>query len=262
MAVLKNLEVRLAESDAEIAAAQQLRYRVFYDEMGAQPTPEMAQAGRDFDALDAVCQHLLVIDHNIEDPAARVVGTYRLNLQQPGGAIADFYSSDEYDLSRLIDHPARLLEVGRSCVAADYRRGAVMQLLWLGIAEYMAGNDVGILFGCASFAGADPAQHAEALSYLYHHHLAPPELRTRALGNRHVDMAMLAKDRVDADSRIAATLPPLIKAYLRLGGYVGDGAVIDQQFNTVDVCVIVEASRIAAKYYKFFLPKLAASRAA
>jgi putative hemolysin len=263
MAVLRNLEVRRAQSEAEIAAAQALRYRVFYDEMGARPSEAMAAAKRDFDQLDEVCDHLLVLDHNIDDPVARVVGTYRMNLQDPaGGRTEDFYSADEYDLTRLMDHPSRLLEVGRSCVAADYRRGAVMQLLWLGIAEYMAENDVGIMFGCASFPGADPAQHAEALSYLYHHHLAPPELRTRALGTRHVGMDMLPKDRVEGGNRASASLPPLIKAYLRLGGYVGDGAVIDHQFNTVDVCVIVEASRIAEKYYKFFLPKHASSEAA
>lgn len=263
MAVLRNLEVRLADSAAEITAAQALRYRVFYDEMGAKPSAAMVESGRDFDALDEQCEHLLVIDREVADPAAAVVGTYRMNLQQAGGGnMADFYSADEYDLTQLIDHPARLLEVGRSCVAADYRRGAVMQLLWLGIAEYMAENDVGILFGCASFPGSDPAVHAEALSYLHHHHLAPPELRTRALGARHIGMDMLPKDRVPAGGAVAAGLPPLIKAYLRLGGYVGDGAVIDHQFNTVDVCVIVEASRIAEKYYKFFLPKLASSKAA
>jgi len=261
MASLKDLEVRIASSPEEVGLAQALRYRVFYEEMGARPSVEMARTQRDFDALDESCDHLLVIDNAVDDPAHRVVGTYRMNLQHTQGEADRFYSAGEYDLSRLIAYPARLLEVGRSCVADGYRRGAVMQLLWLGIAEYMANHNVGIMFGCASFPGADPAQQSAALSYLYHHHLAPPDLRARALSGLHVDMAMLPKEEIDANKARTA-LPPLIKGYLRLGGYVGDGAVIDHQFNTVDVCIIVEASRIAEKYYRFYLPKLAAKKAA
>ena len=261
MARLKNLEVRLASSDCEIAQAQALRYAVFYEELGAKPSAEVAAAKRDFDALDENCDHLLVIDHEPPGGGRNVVGTYRLNLQSTQAHSGDFYSSGEYDIAALINHPSRLLEVGRSCVASEYRKGSVMQMLWLGIAEYMAENDVGIMFGCASFAGADPAQHAYALSYLHHHHLAPPELRPRALDRLRVDMAMLPKEEIEPQ-KASAMLPPLIKGYLRLGGYVGDGAVIDYQFNTVDVCVIVEASRIAERYYRFYLPKLSARKAA
>jgi len=261
MANLKDLEVRVARSPEEIGWAQALRYRVFYEEMGARASAEMARTRRDFDALDEACDHLLVLDNTVGDPALRVVGTYRLNLQAGQGKTTRFYSAGEYDLTQLLRNPARLLEVGRSCVAHGYRRGAVMQLLWLGIAQYMAAHSVGIMFGCASFPGADPMAQSYALSYLYHHHLAPPELRARALSGLHVEMAMLPKDRVDADKARAA-LPPLIKGYLRLGGCVGDGAVIDHQFNTVDVCIIVEASRIAEKYYRFYLPKLTARKAA
>lgn len=250
MSERKSLEVRLARSAADVDAAQALRYRVFYEELNAEPDAEMRASRRDVDALDARCDHLLVLDHaGGGDP--RVVGTYRMNLQRPGGQGSAFYTAGEYDLSPLLSYPGRLLEVGRSCVAAEYRRGAVMQLLWAGIAEYIAAHDVGLMFGCASFAGRDPAAQAQSLTYLYHHHLAPPALRPRAVTGRYVAMDLQPRDDIDT-GRAWSALPPLIKGYLRLGGCVGDGAVVDPQFDTVDICMLVEASRIAEKYVRFY----------
>lgn len=248
----KSLEVRLARTAAEIDAAQALRYRVFYEELCAEADAQARASRRDVDAMDERCDHLLVLDHAAEGNAPAVVGTYRMNRQATERRSSDFYSSDEYDLAPLIAYPGCLLEVGRSCVAPEYRRGAVMQLLWAGIAEYVSRHDVALMFGCASFPGSDPQVRALGLSYLYHHHLARPELRARAVGDRYVAMDLIAKTDVDPEKAWAG-LPPLIKGYLRLGGCVGDGAVIDPQFDTVDVCVVVEASRIAEKYYRFYL---------
>ena len=248
------LDVRLAVSEQEIAAAQALRYQIFYDEMGAQPTAAMAHARRDIDDYDAICDHLLVVDHGA-DGRPHVVGTYRLLRQTTAQAHAGFYSAGEYDLSRLIAQSAfdgQLLELGRSCVAPAYRNNATITLLWRGIASYLQTHGIGHMFGCASLHGADPLLHTAELSYLYHHHLAPPELRARALPENHVPMNRLPAAMIDTRAA-ARALPPLIKGYLRVGAMVGDGGFVDRQFNTVDVFVVMPVSRITSRYSARFV---------
>ena len=243
------LEVRLAASATEIAAAQALRFQIFHDEMGARPSPAAARLRRDIDDHDAICDHLLVIDH-VDALHPRVVGTYRLLRQDVAQAHGGFYSAGEYDLSPLLAQAApgrQLLELGRSCVAPEWRTSATISLLWRGIAAYLQRHNVGHLFGCASLHGADPALHAAELSYLFHHHLAPPELRATALPTHRVNMDTLSAASID--SRAAArALPPLVKAYLRVGAMVGDGGFVDHQFNTVDVFVVMPVDRITSRY--------------
>jgi L-ornithine Nalpha-acyltransferase len=245
------LQVRLADSAAEIDAAQRLRYRVFYDEMGAKPTAEMERLGRDFDDFDEVCDHLLVIDHARGSGAHGVVGTYRLIRREAAERLGRFYSAAEYDIAKIAAYPREVLELGRSCVDASARNRPTMQLLWRGIASYVFHYDIALMFGCASLPGTDPDALAVPLSYLYHHHLAPPALRPKALAERYVEMRRLDREAIDA-SRTLAELPPLIKGYLRLGGFVGDGAVIDHQFNTTDVCVVVKTDLVTDKYYRHY----------
>jgi putative hemolysin len=246
-----DLEIRLAESEAEIAAAQALRYRVFYEEMSANPSPEMAASKRDFDSFDPFCDHLLVFDRKKGGGPAGIVATYRLMRRDGAARRGQFYSVDEYDIAAIVAHPGEILELGRSCVDAAYRSKAVMQLLWKGISEYVFHYNIEIMFGCASFPGTDPATHATTLSYLYHRHLAPLEFRPRAIPSRYVRMDILPLSGID-ERRALAALPPLIKGYLRLGGFVGDGAVIDRQFGTIDVAVIVVTDRVSDKYYKHY----------
>jgi putative hemolysin len=254
------LEVRLADTAAEVEAAQALRYRVFFEEMTARPSVEAAAARRDSDRFDAYCDHLLVIDRSRGQGAAGVVGTYRL-LRRSAALRGDgFYSATEFDISPLIAHPGEILELGRSCVDSAYRNRPTMQLLWRGIATYMFLHDITLMFGCASLPGTDPQALAVPLSYLYHYHLAPPTLRARALPDRYVEMNLLPPGEVDADAAVAqidarsaiAALPPLIKGYLRLGGLVGQGAVIDREFNTTDVCIIVVTDRVTDKYFNHY----------
>lgn len=245
------LEVRLANSSTEVDWAQALRYRVFYEEMSAVPTPEMAARARDFDIYDPLCDHLLVIDHANGDGPESVVGTYRLIRRSAAALAGRFYSSDEYDISPLVALDGEILELGRSCVDANYRTRGSMQLLWRGIAAYVARHDIQVMFGCASLPGVDIEALAEPLSYLHHYHLAPEKLRPVALQERHLSMNRLPADQIDA-KRALSVLPPLIKGYLRLGGYVGDGAVIDPQFNTTDVCIIVKTELITNKYAKHY----------
>jgi putative hemolysin len=249
--VAGDFEVRLAQTPAEIDAAQALRYRVFYEEMAAHPSPEMALERRDFDEFDRVCDHLLVLDRRRGDGPEGIVGTYRLIRREAAARAGRFYSAAEYDIQKMIDYPAEVLELGRSCVAKDARNTATMQMLWRGIALYCYHYDIKVMFGCASFPGTDPSQHAQAFSYLYHHHLAPPEIRARALAGRYVDMNMMSPDSFDA-RRAMARVPPLIKGYLRLGGFVGDGAVIDSEFNSTDVFIVVKTELVTEKYIRHY----------
>lgn len=247
-----SMEIRLAESDEERAAAQHLRYRVFYEEMKAKPTAEMEAAKRDFDKVDDVADHLLVLDHDRGTGGKAVVGTYRLIRREAAERLGSFYSADEYDISALDKtFPREVLELGRSCVDEDYRTRQVMELLWRGIAAYVFHYDIEVMFGCASMPGNDVEALALPLSYLYHNHLAPEDRRPVALPERYVGMNLIPADEIDMKQGLRA-VPPLIKGYLRLGGYVGDGAVIDPQFNTVDVCVVVETKQVTDRYYKHY----------
>lgn len=246
-----SLAVRLAETEAEIDAAQALRFRVFYEEMGAQPSLEMKRAGRDFDSFDSVADHLLVLDESRGTGAQSVVGTYRLIRRAAAAQAGRFYSAAEYDVSTMIAYPGEILELGRSCVDSSARTGSTMQLLWRGIAAYVFHFNIDLMFGCASLPGTDPDAIALPLSYLHNYHLAPPGMRPRALPQLYVDMQRLPADRI-ARSRALAELPPLIKGYLRLGGFVGDGAVIDHQFNTTDVSIVVKTDLVTEKYHRHY----------
>ncbi len=239
------LEVKIADSLEEIREAQALRYRVFVEEMGAHPSEEEAFQKRDFDAFDPYCDHLLVVDH--AGDISRIVGTYRLLRRTSMKQLGRFYTQSEFNIEAVLNLKGEILELGRSCVDAGYRNRAVMQLLWRGIAAYVEHYRIELMFGCGSLHGAEPAGHREALSYLYHYHLAPPAFRIRALPELYVSMEMLPKESVNEKAAFAA-LPALIKGYLRLGGYVGDGAVIDTGYNTVDVGIIVKTELVTERY--------------
>ena len=246
-----NLGLRLAETPAEVDAAQALRFQVFYREMGAQADAATAAAERDADEFDAVADHLLVLDHDLGDGPGAVVGTYRLIRRAGAAKLGRFYSESEYDISRLLAYPGEVMELGRSCVAAPYRTRGTLQLLWRGIAAYVYQYRIDLMFGCASLPGTDLDALAPQLSYLHANHLAPPALRPRALPARHVPMDRMPLGA--AETRAALNdLPPLIKGYLRLGGFVGDGAVIDAQFNTTDVCIVVKTDLVTEKYAKHY----------
>lgn len=246
-----NLGVRIATTPDEIDAALALRYRIFFEEMGATPDAAARRTQRDRDGFDAVADHLLVVDHELGPGPEGVVGTYRLIQQDGADAIGRFYSADEYDIGRITSFPGQLLELGRSCVDARYRGRAVMQLLWRGIAAYVFHFQIDLLFGCASLIGTDPDALATELTYLYGHHLAPPALRPRARPERYVDMRRLDPSAIDP-RRANQMLPPLIKGYLRIGACVGDGAVIDKQFNTTDVAIVVKTDMITDKYFRHY----------
>ena len=257
LAVSGALEVRIAETEAEIEAAQRLRYRVFYEEMAAAPTPEMRTQRRDFDKYDPVCDHLLVIDRNMRDDHGQpvVVGTYRLLRGEVAALNGGFYTSSEFDLSPMLKMAApgtRFLELGRSCVLKSHRtRASTMQLLWRGNQLYIERYGIEVMFGCASFPGTDPEAHALPLSYLHHFHRAPEGFRIRARPELYVEMNRMEKDAIDLKEALRA-LPTLINGYVRIGAFIGDGAVIDRQFGTTDVLIYFPVSRIDERWRSKF----------
>jgi len=246
-----SIRIQLATNEEQIHAAQMLRYSVFYDEYGAKPSPQMASEKRDFDEYDSITDHLIVLDLDKPEGQQQVIGTYRLLRHDVAMKHGKFYTSSEYNISPLLNNEGNLLELGRSCVLAPYRTRPILQKLWEGIAHYVAEHNIDLMFGCASFHGTDIKELSLPLSYLYHYHLAPAEKCPRALDSLHVEMNIHAKESFDA-KKAFMTLPPLIKGYLRLGAFIGDGAVIDEQFNTTDVCIVMPTEKIAKKYMRHY----------
>ncbi|MGN6517630.1 MAG: GNAT family N-acetyltransferase [Rhizomicrobium sp.] len=250
------LEVRLAETDAEVEAAQRLRYRVFYEEMSAVPTPEMREQRRDFDKFDPVCDHLLVIDRDRidDDGQPAVVGCYRMMREEHVAKVGGFYTSGEYDISKLLAARKgdKLLELGRSCVLKEYRaKPTSVQLLWKGLITYVARFSIDVMFGCASFPGTDPDAHAMALTYLHRNAKMPPEIAVKALPHLYVDMNRMPDAEFSPKEALRA-MPALIKGYLRAGCLIGEGAVIDRQFDTTDVFIYFDMARFSARYRSRF----------
>ena len=230
-------EVRLAETAADLRAAQRLRYDVFVRELGGGGPLVDHENQLERDRFDPFFDHLLVFDTS----SWQAVGVYRLLRGDAAARAGGFYSEGEYDLGVLKASGRRLLELGRSCLHADYRGGMAMFHLWAALAEYVAAHDVEILFGVASFHGTDVAALAQPLSMLHHSHLAPPELRVRTLPDHYRSMNLVAPGQLDRRAAMVDT-PVLIKACLRLGGVVGDGAYVDHAFNTTDICLVLDTA--------------------
>ncbi len=257
-----NLEVRLARSAADVKKAQRLRYEVFYREMNAVPDARTLIRKRDEDDYDLICDHLLVIDKTVERPAKRrpwpkrskVVGTYRVLLQDVAEKNQGFYTQGEYDIGPLIARKRtkyHFVELGRSCVLKPYRNRRTVELLWQGLWTYVREHRVDVMLGCASFPGTDPKEHALALSFLHHFSRAPEDWLVSAHPALKADMNMIPKDQVNAKEAMKV-MPPLIKGYLRAGAYIGDGAVVDKQFGTTDVLVILPVEAIDTRYFSHF----------
>ncbi len=255
-----SLEVRLATTAREIREAQKLRFKVFYEEMSAAPNGAALLSRRDIDDYDALCDHLLVLDHDTNAKPSRqskpkVVGTYRLLRQEVADRAGGFYTAGEYDIARLLENhrDLRFMELGRSCVLQPYRNKRTVELLWHGIWTYVLHHRIDVMLGCASLEGTDPHKLALPLSFLHHYASAPVDWQASALPGRHTPMDLMPKDAVDPKAALHA-LPPMIKGYLRLGATFGTGAVIDREFGTTDVLVILPVSAINPRYIDHFGP--------
>ena len=240
--------VKIADTAQELRAAQALRYQVFVRELGSDGPMVDHDAGLETDRFDPFFDHMIARD----DRTGEVVGVYRLlqgaRAQDAGG----FYSQSEYDLTPLLRSGRRLLELGRSCLHKDYRGGTVMYHLWTALAAYVAQHEIEVLFGVASFHGTDSAALAQPLSLLHHSHLAPAELRPIARQQAAQSMDLVPADQIDRRAAMKQ-VPALIKAYLRLGGFVGQGAWIDHAFNTTDVCLVLDTARMNERQRKLYM---------
>lgn len=256
------LEVRLAQTRKDIKRAQRLRYNVFYKDGAAIADARTMLARRDKDAFDKICDHLLVIDHAATRPLdgtgafkrkPPVVGTYRLLGQEAADRHGGFYTEIEFDVGGLIKRhrSLRFLELGRSCVLPPYRNKRTVELLWHGIWTYVRRHRFDVMIGCASLEGTEPDRLAQQLSFLHHYAGAPADWRASAHSGRRVDMNRMPKDAINPKAALHE-LPPLLKGYLRLGAFIGDGAVIDDQFGTTDVLVILPVGAINARYIQHF----------
>lgn len=248
------LQTRLARSRAEIRAAQALRYEVFVNEMGARPSAANRLLKRDKDYFDRYCDHLLVID--TQEGQDRIVGTYRMMRQIQAQEAGGFYSQSEYDLSPLLSHhhDARLLELGRSCILPAYRTKRTMELLWHGTWAHAVAHKIDIMFGCASFDGTEPDAFAQAMSWLSENAVLDSQENCQPKTSDSVSLLEVAKSQAaPVDLRKAmAQMPPLIKGYLRLGAKIASHAVVDRQFGTTDVLVVLKVDQINPRYLAHF----------
>ncbi|PWE33059.1 ornithine-acyl-ACP acyltransferase [Maritimibacter sp. 55A14] len=249
----RHFELRLARSERDLKAAQRLRYEVFVEELGGDG-PGVDHAARlESDRHDPYFDHLLLIDRRRDAEALEdVVGVYRLLKGADAERAGGFYSAAEYDLTPLLASGRSLLELGRSCVHADYRGGTAMYYLWNALAAYVQEHGIEIMFGVASFHGTDVDALAQPLAFLYHNYLAPEDIRVRVHDHVRTEMNRIPADRVDRRTAMQET-PALIKAYLRLGGFVGDGAYVDHAFNTTDVCLLMDTARMSERHRSFYV---------
>ena len=241
--------VRLARDEADLRAAQRLRYGVFVEELGGDgPLVDHAQ-GLECDVFDPIFDHLVLIDQDRDAAAGdHVVGAYRLLPDTRLGEDGRFYCDAEFDLEPLRRSGRRLLELGRSCVDPAHRGGVGMFLMWQALADYVAAQQIDILFGAASFPDTALDALAHPLSYLHHSHLAPAALRVRSRQeNSFVPLDAAAVDRRDALTR----MPSLIRAYLRLGGVIGEGVFVDHAFQTTDICIVLDTKAMTERARSF-----------
>ncbi len=255
-----DLCVRLTRSSREVEIAQALRYRVFYEELNAIADEASSELSVDADRFDTFCDHLVVVRQTLKiaDERFRVedgemVGTYRLLRQSVATENGGFYTQSEFDLAPLLDSKPELnfLELGRSCVIKPFRTKPVVELLWQGIWNYVRLHKLDVMMGCASLEGSNPKAHAPVLDFLARNCAAPAEWNVRALQERYIEMRSQGDEPIDPKTALKM-LPPLIKGYLRLGCYIGEGAVVDTQFNTTDVLIILPVSNISPRYFSHF----------
>ena len=246
--------IKLVDNKSELKKAQALRYSVFYKEKKARPTFPKKMMRLDYDKIDKFADHLIVIDKKRKGMKNKIVGTYRLIRGNVASHFGGFYTSSEFDLTNILNsyNHKQILELGRSCVHKDYRNGAIMNLLWKAIAEYIKLYDIKVLLGCASFQGTNVQKLSKELSYLRSNFSLPDEISVKSLVNSNYPVYN-RNNLNESGLRIFVKLPPLIKGYLRVGGRVSDGFFIDYAFNTIDLCIVVQTKNIDKKYKNKFL---------
>ena len=231
------------DNDLLIRNAQRLRFNTFLKKSSIN-NPDYVL---DSDEYDKFCDHLVVIDKSVS--SHYVVGTYRLMINFSNNPKGDFYTETEFDLYNLKKLDLKILEVGRSCVHKNYRDGKIIRLLWRGLSTYIKKSKVDFIIGCASFQCSNTNKIRNQLSFLKNFYSAPKKyltfpLKSKSIKWKNSDISEISR------LKIFKSLPPLIKAYLRVGAWVGEGAVFDPHFKTIDICIILKADKIDPKYLK------------
>jgi len=235
----RRYSVAFARNDAERREAQRLRWRVFADEMGARLRSK--EHGVDHDLFDPHCKHLLVRDQR----SGEVIGTYRLLPPHGARRVGCYYSETEFDLTRLQLLRPQMVELGRTCVDERHRSGAVIALLWGGVARYMIAHRYRYLIGCASMSLADGGRAASAAyRRMRATSLAPIEYQV-------FPRAPLELDQIETSA--GSALPPLIKGYLRCGAWVCGEPAWDPDFNSADFLMFLPLSHVTGRYARHFL---------
>ncbi len=251
---IRDYEVRLTKNKDERKQVRQLRYKVFIEEEGAEPTEEQKELREEYDSFDNYADYMAVFH------GKKVVGTYRIINREMAEHNDGFYTETEFDLSKIKHVRGNIIEMSRACVDPEYRdNGLAVRMLWMGLAEYVLKHRAVLIFGVASFVGRNPAKYANEISYLYYNHLAPLSMRPTVRDDlmdknadpRRTKMKILSKAFVDKEKALK-DMPPLLKGYLRLNAVFGNGVFIDWPFNSCDVFLIVESSKIDPSYQKFF----------
>lgn len=241
-------EVAFATTREEIQETQKLRYRIFAKELGAQIDGGAAQI--DHDQYDRYCRHLMVRDTQ----TGKVVACTRILTDDMAPDAGGFYSSGEFDLAMLDSLPGRVMEIGRTCVDADYRGGVVIATLWQGIASYVTRHGFDYLFGCASIGLEDGGAAAHAiLETMRGKYLAPERQRVRPY------IPLPAADKRGTEK---VKMPPLLKAYISLGAKACGEAYWDRDFNCADVFMLLNVSDLNPRYARHFLERSAGTQIA
>lgn len=240
--------VRFALNEAEVLATQKLRYRIFAGELGADI--DGGHEGIDTDRYDAHCRHLMVLDN----ATGEVIACTRILTEEAAEATGGFYSASEFDLEMIEALPGRVMEIGRTCVAAEHRSGAVIATLWQGIAEFITREGYDYLFGCASIGLEDGGAAAhQILDTIRAKHLTPASQRVKPYYGLPV---------ADKRPEGAVKMPPLLKAYVSLGAKACGEAYWDRDFNCADVFMLLNVSDLNPRYARHFLGRAASSETA
>jgi putative hemolysin len=243
---LSKFSIRIIDnSDQLMKKVKLLRQKSFFEQSN--------DSQIDSDEFDEFCDHLVVVDKSVSKDF--VVGTYRLLLKPKLLKNQRFYSQSEFDISNLLNNgKSTLLEAGRSCVHKNYRDGRIIKLLWRGLATYIIKNQVDLIFGCASFPSCDYTLYRNQLSYLHHYHRPPDFLNTLPIKKLKANFQIIKKEQINSREEFRK-LPPLIKAYIRVGAWVGSGAIVDSKFNTTDVLIVLNSKKILKRYAQLSFKK-------
>lgn len=247
---LGSLSTRLAKNENEVGEAQRIRHRVFCEEHGAQSAESGLNSGLERDAHDELCDHLLVLEAGDDE---KIIGTQRFFLSHPGSKRCRFYSQNEFDVVSLANRHNDLtfMELGRSCILPDYRSKRTMELMWQGTWAYAVQNKVDVMIGCASFHARSVDEISNQLSFLSQVACTDDAWHVDASSGNvcQIEALDLSSDECRQALR---KLPPLVKGYLRLGAMFSTQAVLDPEFGTIDVLVVLPIERISERYLKYY----------